>query len=107
MNEPAAPPPNHVTLDVPESVAAGQYADFAGVWHTDDVFVFDFAALRSAPGPMQTAEGQVVNLIQGQVVARVKMPPAQVWELMKALNEQLAAWEAKTGRAYGQQPPAT
>jgi hypothetical protein len=96
---------SQVVIEVPEGVAGGQYADFASVWHTDDVFVFDFAALKAAPSQVQTPDGQLVHVIQGQVVARVKMAPAQVWEVMKALNEQLAAWESETGRTYGQQPP--
>jgi deoxyribodipyrimidine photolyase len=97
---------SQVVIEVPESVAGGHYADFASVWHTDDVFVFDFAALKAAPAQVETTEGQVVHVVQGQVVARVKMAPAQVWEVMKALNEQLAAWEAETGRTYGQPPPS-
>jgi hypothetical protein len=32
------------------------------------------------------------------VVARVRVPPSQVFEIMKALERQLTAWETETGR---------
>ena len=32
---------------------------------------------------------------QSAVVSRVRIPPAQVFELMKALEQQLSAWESE------------
>jgi hypothetical protein len=34
---------------------------------------------------------------KARVVSRVRIPPAQVFELMKALEKQLTQWEASTG----------
>ena len=100
MTEPELPqPPSHLAIEMPEAAVVGVYADFVSIWHTEDVFVFDFAALKAAPGPAQTPEGETVNLVQTQVVSRVKVPPNQVFEIMKALNVQLASWEAQTGRS--------
>jgi hypothetical protein len=38
-----------------------------------------------------------VVVMSSRVVARVHIPPQQVFELMKALERQLSAWEAETG----------
>ena len=32
------------------------------------------------------------------MIQRVKIPPKQVFELMKALEHQLSAWESETGQ---------
>jgi hypothetical protein len=80
-------------INMPAEQAAGVYADFVRAWHTSDAFVLDFAALHEPAKP--TDEGV---LIKAGVVSRVRIPPNQVFELMKALEQQLSAWEKETGR---------
>ncbi|MDR2620787.1 MAG: DUF3467 domain-containing protein [Propionibacteriaceae bacterium] len=80
-------------IGMPVDQAAGVYADFVRAWHTNDAFVLDFAALHE---PAQATEEGVV--IKAGVVSRVRIPPSQVFELMKALEQQLSAWEKETGR---------
>ena len=41
---------------------------------------------------------QQLVIIPARVVARVRIPASQVFELMKALEQQLTAWELQTGR---------
>jgi len=85
-------------IDVPPDVVAGSYADFANVWHTPDVFVMDFVSLVRPPHEAMDADGQRATVVPGRVVQRVRIPPQQVFELAKALTQQLEFWEQETGR---------
>lgn len=70
---------------------AGVFADFVMVWQTPETFVLDFAAI-TAPAEAGAADSQNIS---AQVVSRVRIPPNQVFEIMKALEQQLSAWEAR------------
>ena len=78
-------------LHIPEDRLEGTYADFVSVWHSRDVFVLDFAVLSQPTTPQQ---------LSARVVSRVRIPPSQVFEIMKALEQQLTAWENE-----GKPPP--
>jgi hypothetical protein len=82
-------------IKTPDSQAAGVHADFVSAWHTPHTFVLDFAALVRPPKPVEDASEP---LLEAEVVARVRIPPAQIFEIMKALERQLSAWETETGR---------
>ena len=86
-----------LNIELPSDVPTA-YADFASVWHTNDVFVMDFVAMVAPPQPSEGPNGEVVTSTQGRVIQRVKIPPKQVFELMKALEHQLSAWESETGQ---------
>lgn len=88
-------------VETAPEVEPGVYADFANLWHTADVFVIDFAALRQPPQPGEDDSGQQVIKVPTRIVARVRIPPGQVFELMKALEAQLSAWERETGHEPG------
>lgn len=75
-------------LHVPDDVVQGTYADFVSVWHSNDAFVLDFAVLAQPVSPAAFVS---------RVVARVRIPPSQVFEIMKALEQQLTAWEKERG----------
>ena len=100
MTEPSAPLPNQYTMEIPTEVVDGHFADFVSLWHTRDTFVLDFAALKAAPQRGEQ-DGTPVLHHPTRVVSRVRIPPAQVFELMKALEVQLSAWERETGRSTG------
>ncbi len=85
---------------MPDALVAGVHADLVGVWHTPESFVLDFSALGEPPRLLQDA-GRDVVLQRAQVVARVRIAPGQVFEIMKALEQQLTAWEQETGRSPG------
>jgi hypothetical protein len=97
MSQPEQPLPKRYSVEVPADVVDGHYADLASLWHTPDVFVLDFAALKGMPQRSEH-EGVAVLQHQARIVTRVRIPPAQVFELMKALESQLSAWEKETGR---------
>ncbi len=84
-------PSQQLNISMPEGAAIGVYADFVSVWHTNDIFILDFAALVRPP--QATTDGVEADV---QVVSRVRIPPGQVFEIMKALEVQLSAWESET-----------
>lgn len=92
MADHAKPSPVSVTL--PSGMSGGVYADFVAVWHGADLFTLDFAALSGPTG----ADNEASPGRKAEVVARVRIPPSQVFEIMKALETQLSAWERETGR---------
>ncbi|MDQ1704987.1 MAG: hypothetical protein QOF18_1353 [Frankiaceae bacterium] len=85
-------PPQQAHIHLPDDRIEGSYADFVSVWHSRDVFVLDFAVLSQ---PTTTAQ------LASRVVSRVRIPPSQVFEIMKALEQQLTAWEAERDTGPG------
>ena len=90
-------PPHRVEIVTPDNQVAGVAADLVGVWHTAESFVLDFSAFAD-PARLEQEDGVEVLVQRAQVVARVRIPPSQVFEIMKALEQQLTAWEHETGR---------
>jgi len=86
-------PEQRIQIKLPVEMAGGVFADFVRAWHTSDAFVLDFATLTEPP---RNEEGAVV--LDAAVVSRVRIPPPQVFELMKALEQQLSAWEKERGK---------
>ena len=84
-------------IDIPVDVEAGTYADFASIWHTADSFVLDFAVLKRLPKPVVAEDGSRVIKVPTRVVSRVRVPPNQVFEIMKGLEKQLSMWERSHG----------
>jgi hypothetical protein len=83
-------------LKLPPEQEGGVYANLAAVWHDGDGFILDFSVITGPPRPATREDtGTEVTLINAKVVSRVRIPASQAWELMKALNTQLAQWEAE------------
>ena len=80
--------PQQAQLHIPDDKIEGTYADFVSVWHSKDVFVLDFAVLAQPTTPAE---------LKSRVVSRVRIPPSQVFEIMKALEQQLTRWEQERG----------
>jgi hypothetical protein len=98
--------PRQFEIDLPPDLIGGAYADFANVWHTPTVFVMDFLTLAQPPREQVDAEtGQRHTIVPARVVSRIRIPPEQVFELAKALTQQLEFWEQETGRRTSQEPP--
>ncbi len=96
--------PSHFEIDLPPEVMPGHYADFANVWHTPTVFVMDFVTLAQPPRPEPDPDtGEPRLVVPARVVSRIRIPPEQVFELAKALTQQLEIWEQESGR----RPPST
>lgn len=96
--------PQQLQIELPDDLAGGNYADFASIWHTPNVFVLDFIAVKQPPVPATGERGEAVLTVPGRVVSRIRIPPEQVFEVAKALATQLEAWEQETGRREPAQP---
>jgi hypothetical protein len=79
-----------IQIALPPKHVAGVFADFVRAWHTKDSFVLDFAAFTE-PVIREESTGDFVH--NAAIVSRVRIPPSQVFELMKALEQQLSSWE--------------
>ena len=90
---------------MPDEQVPGAFADFVSVWHTNDVFTFDFRGAGRPPTRVEGDDGTSATTAQAQIVARVRVPRSQVFDEMKALERQLTAWEQATGRRQKQLPP--
>ena len=90
-----------IQLTLPDEVELGVHADFARVWHTEEAFVLDFAAVTGPFQPGEDETGNPVTMVDARVAARVRLAPTHVFELMKALEQQLSQWEAETGNTPG------
>lgn len=98
-------PENRLMINLPPEKAAGHYADFVAVWHTRECFVLDFAAMIRPPEPLVIEGGEQAVGINTEVVTRVRIPPSQVFEMMKALENQLSDWEKAQGIRPGGSDP--
>lgn len=98
-DEPPQRPAPRFAMEISSGVEAGTYADFMVAWHTPDTFVLDFACLTKPPFLAEDGtSGTPIGVFPGRVVSRVRIPPGQIWEVMRALNTQLLAWEQETGK---------
>jgi hypothetical protein len=104
--EPIPEPETRFELEVPPDIEPGEHADFASIWYTHETFVLDFASPRQPPYLDQDGEtGNAIFVLPARVVARVRVPASQVWELMRALEQQLTAWEVERGQRRPPQEP--
>jgi hypothetical protein len=93
---------HRVEIAVPPDAEIGEYASFASVWRAQDCFILDFATEVRPPEVVEeSATGARYVHVPARVVSRVRIPPGQVWELMKALEQNLSAYERETGRSHG------
>ena len=92
-------------VDVPTEVEAGVPADFANIWHTRTSFVLDFAVPKGPPQLEASDDDTPRAVVNARVVARVRIPPDQAFEIARALTQQLDQWEKETGRRQPN-PPA-
>ncbi|HLV57633.1 MAG TPA: DUF3467 domain-containing protein [Natronosporangium sp.] len=108
MSQPPSPPPlpRRLSISATPEVEAGVYADFVSVWHQPHLFVLDFSVHTNPPQVVEVDGRKMVN-VPARMVARVRIRPEQIFEIMKALNHQLSRWEREQGKAPGrEEPPA-
>jgi hypothetical protein len=69
----------------------GRFANVVGVWHSAHEFTLDFAATQQ---PEPRDDGYVVP---ARVTARVKLPVSVLFDLIRALNENMTKYEQVYG----------
>ena len=87
MTAEGQPIPPNVQIRTPERWTAGVYANGVGVWSTQTEFTVDFLINLPAE-PVPTLE----------IVARVKVPPALVFQLLRNLSDGMSNYEAQWGK---------
>ena len=83
-------PPGKLSVQIPESVLPGVYANQMVVSHTREEFLLDFVNLFP-PG--------------GVVTARVILSPGHLKRMIRALGENLERYEAAFGPLIEAEPP--
>lgn len=91
-------------VQVPPEEEGGSYANFLSVWHTFHEFTLDFASTQ----PPQVDDPEDPNSpvrVPCRVVSRVKIPVSVVFDILRALNENMTQYEAKFGVISRRDPP--
>lgn len=96
------PLPRRLNVSATPEVETGVYADFVRVWHLPNSFVLDFS-VHTNPPQIAEVDGQQVVDMPARMVSRVRIPPSQIFEIMKALEKQLSLWENEQGKRPGNQ----
>jgi hypothetical protein len=94
--------PTKYNFQVPPDLEGGVYANVLGVWHTGHEFTLDFAVTQPAVVPASQTEPVTVPC---RVVTRVKIPPSVIFEMLRALNQNMTMYESKFGEI--QRPGST
>lgn len=88
-------PEKSFAFQVPDDLTGGVYSNVVAVWHTPYEFTLDFAVMLPAQQvPGSDGNSQVTPC---RVVSRVKIPPAVVFELMRALSVNENLYEQRIG----------
>lgn len=83
-------------IQVPADEEGGRYANFLSVWHSQHEFTLDFSALQPPKGtPGDTMPEEVT--IPTKVVARLRVPPTLLFDILQALNANLTRYEETFG----------
>ena len=79
---------------VPPDLEAGVYANFLGVWHSAYEFTLDFATTQPARPAEDDPERTVMPVL---VSSRVKIPVTLIFDVVRALNENMTRYEDTFG----------
>ena len=83
-------------ISLPPELAGGVYANFLAVWHTRHEFTLDFCSTQPMEQEDPDDPGSPVQ-VPSVVVSRVKIPVSLVFEILKALNDNMTRYEARFG----------
>lgn len=86
----------HFQIIVPPELERGAYANFLSVWHTPYEFTLDFAVIQPSPVAEEDDPNSPVT-VPCPVVARVKIPVTLVFDVLRALNENMTRFESRFG----------
>ncbi len=89
-------PPQFINMVLPPDLEVGVYANLLAIWHSEDEFTLDFAVKQ--PAQMgESDDGTPVVQVPARVVTRVRVPPGQIFEILRALNENMTLYERSFG----------
>jgi hypothetical protein len=92
-----------IQMVVPPDKEAGVYANFLGVWHSPHEFTLDFCTTQP-PRPADDDPDRTV--MPCLVVSRVKIPVTLIFDVVRALNENMTRYEETFGEISRPGPQA-
>jgi hypothetical protein len=107
LNNP--PPAQRVVTPVhaDPSTIGGVYANGVNVWSTPHEFTLDFLVSAQVPEQVTEPTGEQVISAPQKLVARVRIPPGMAFDLIRAIDANLTAYEQAFGTIArrGDDPP--
>ena len=97
MSESPAQPRIEFEPHADPALEAGAYASGLAIWHTLHEFTFDFFVSSQPPSEAETAEGEKVIRARHRLVARIRVPPTSVFDIIRTISQNLALYEQKFG----------
>lgn len=97
--EPGGQLPVEFRIDVPPGMLGGVYANVVLAWHTAHEFTLDFGSTL----PAEVKDDLVT--VPAHVVARVKLPPTVLFDVLRTLNENMTLYEKAFGEIKRPEPP--
>lgn len=85
-----------VEIDVPPELEAGVYANFAAVWYSPYEFTLDFAVFTPHGGD-EHESSETSSTRRVRLLSRVKLPPAIVFDVLRAVSDSMSAYEERFG----------
>ena len=107
MSEPPAKPRMTFETHADPALEAGSYANALAIWHTGHEFTFDFLVSSEPPRQARTEDGEDVIQAPHRMVARIRVPPTAVFDIIRTINQNLTLYEQRFGqiRPPGGQSP--
>ena len=88
--------PTEFYVVVPLELEGGAYANFLHMWHTAHEFTLDFAAIQP-PEIDDPADPHSPALVPCRVVSRVKIPATFIFDVIRAINDEMTLYEQTFG----------
>jgi Protein of unknown function (DUF3467) len=98
VSEPPANPRIEFESNADPALDAGAYANGLAIWHTPHEFTFDFLVSSQPPQQVRTPQGETVIRAPHRLVARIRIPPTAVFDIIRTINENLTMYEQKFGQ---------
>ncbi len=96
--------PTEFQIQVPPELEAGVYGNFLSVWHTAYEFTLDFGVTQ--PPQMENPDDPDEPVrVACRVVSRVKIPVTVLFDVLRALNENMTRYEAVFGEIKRPEAP--
>ena len=107
VSDPPAQPRMAFETHAEPAQEAGSYANALAIWHTGHEFTFDFLVSSEPPRPVRTEDGEEVIRAPHRLVARIRVPPTAVFDIIRTINQNLTLYEQRFGqiRPPGAQSP--
>jgi hypothetical protein len=105
VSDPPARPQLAFETHADPALETGSYANALAIWHTPHEFTFDFLVSSAPAQSAKNERGEDVIRAPHRLVARLRVPPTAVFDIIRTINENLTMYEQRFGaiRAPGSQ----